>query len=147
VQSKTGKTVIVPLHRTLLNFLAARKKDVGRVSAATPIWPDKAELYRLRGARAFSNIFYDEVLLKCGLVPARDHKKTKQTNTDTRKVNEVSYHSLRHTFVSLLKASGATQAIAKELAGHSSDAMSDLYTHVPEKALAAAIKKLPNFQE
>ena len=42
-----------------------------------------------------------------------------------------------------LKISGATQATAKELAGHSSDFVSDLYTHVPELVLAEAINKLP----
>ena len=144
VQSKTGKTVIVPLHPTLLNFLTDRKKSVGRVSAATPIWPEKAELYRRRGARAFSNEFYDEVLLPCGLVPSRDHKKIKRADTDTRKVNEVSFHCLRHTFVSLLKISGASQSVAKELAGHSSDFMSDIYTHTPEAELTKAIKQLPD---
>jgi uncharacterized protein CbrC (UPF0167 family) len=40
-------------------------------------------------------------------------------------------------------AFGATQATAKELAGHCSDAVFDLYTHVPEHVLAEAINKLP----
>jgi site-specific recombinase XerD len=60
-----------------------------------------------------------------------------------RKVNAVSFHCLRHTFVSLVKLAGASQAVAKELAGHSNDAVSDLYTHVPVDALTKAIKKLP----
>ena len=50
VQSKTGKSVEVPLHPALLQFLIQRKKTTGKVSAADPIWPDKAELYgRTRG--------------------------------------------------------------------------------------------------
>jgi site-specific recombinase XerD len=58
-------------------------------------------------------------------------------------VSPVSFHCLRHTFVSLLKITGASQSTAKELAGHSSDAMSDLYTHVDEATLTKAIKQLP----
>jgi len=33
----------------------------------------------------------------------------------------VTFHSLLHTFVSLLKVTGSSQSVAKELAGHSSD--------------------------
>jgi integrase len=144
VQSKTGKSVEVPLHPALLQFLIQRKKTAGKVSATEPIWPEKAEIYRRQGAKAFSGEFYDEVLLPCGLVPPRSHKKSKRADNETRKINTVSFHSLRHTFVSLLKATGATQAVAKELAGHSSDAMSDHYTTMPADVLAGAIKQLPD---
>jgi len=59
--------------------------------------------------------------------------------------SSVTFHSLRHTFVSLLKVTGSSQSVAKELAGHSSDQVNDLYTHVPEEALVKAIKALPSF--
>ena len=146
VQSKTGKSVRLRLFPRLMEFLIKRKKTVGKVNAADPIWPDKAELYREQGSKAFSNEFYDEVLLPCGLVPPRTHKKSKKTDGDSRKVNAVSFHSLRHTFVTLLKATGATQAVAKELAGHSSDAMSDHYTTMPPEVLDNAILQLPDIQ-
>jgi len=147
VQAKTGKSVEVPLHPALLQFLIKRKTATGKVPAAEPIWPEKAELYRRQGSKAFSNEFYDDVLLPSGLVPPRTHKKTKRADNETRKVNAVSFHSLRHTFVSLLKATGATQAVAKELAGHSSDAISDHYTAMPPNVLAEAIKQLPKIME
>jgi len=144
VQSKTGKSVRLMLYPRLLQFLIERKKAVGKVAAADPIWPDKAELYRQQGAKAFSSEFYDGVLLPSGLVSPRTHKKNKKrADTDTRNVNAVSFHSLRHTFVSLLKATGATQGVAKQLAGHSSDAMSDHYTDIPPEVLDKAILQLP----
>lgn len=61
-----------------------------------------------------------------------------------RQVSAVSFHSLHHTFVSLLKATGSTQAVAKELAGRSSDAMSDHYTKLPADVLSQAVKQLPS---
>src|SRR4030095_8117580 len=96
----------------------------------------------------FSNEFYDEVLLPAGLVVKRSKHAQKDENGNRivrqgRKVNEISFHCLRHTFVTLLKVAGGSQAVAKELAGHSNDQVSDLYTHVPEAVLTKAIKQLP----
>ena len=56
---------------------------------------------------------------------------------------KLSFHCLRHTFVSALKIAGGSQAVAKELAGHNSDLISDHYTHTGDEALRSAIAKLP----
>jgi integrase len=148
-QSKTGKNIAVPLRAELGVFLAGLKAKAGNVKAAAPIWPAEAERYEKFGAGSFSNEFYDDVLLPAGLVTPRKqshHKKKVASETGRRKVNSVSFHCLRHTFVSLLKVSGASQATAKELAGHSSDEISDLYTHIPEAELNRAINQLPEIQ-
>jgi len=149
VQSKTGKSIAVPLRAELGAFLLKLKDKAGTVKPADPIWPVEAERYEKYGAGSFSNEFYDEVLLPAGLVTPRKashHKKKTAATNGRRKVNSVSFHCLRHTFVSLLKISGASQATAKELAGHSSDAISDLYTHIPEAELNRAITQLPDIQ-
>ena len=146
VQSKTGKSIAVPMRAELGKFLSDLKAKAGTVKPASPIWPAEAERYEKYGAAGFSNEFYDDVLLPAGLVTARKeshHKKKDAAKNGRRKVNSVSFHCLRHTFVSLLKISGASQATAKELAGHSSDAISDLYTHIPEAELNRAITQLP----
>jgi len=46
--------------------------------------------------------------------------------------------------VSRTKTNRQTE-LSQELAGHSSDQVNDLYTHVPEEALVKAIKALPSF--
>jgi integrase len=149
VQSKTGKNIAVPMRAELGKFLNDLKSKAETVKTSSPIWPAAAERYEKFGAAGFSNEFYDVVLLPAGLVTARKqshHKKKEAATNGRRKVNSVSFHCLRHTFVSLLKLSGASQATAKELAGHSSDAISDLYTHIPEAELNRAIKQLPEIQ-
>lgn len=149
VQSKTGKSIAVPMRAELGSFLNELRRKAGNVKPADPIWPAEAERYEKFGAGGFSNEFYDDVLLPAGLVAPRTqshHKKDNAATNGRRKVSAVSFHSLRHTFVSLLKISGASQATAKELAGHSSDAISDLYTHIPEAELNHAIKQLPDIQ-
>ena len=147
-QSKTGKSIIVPMRAELQAFLAGLKNQAGAVKAADPIWPEEAKHYEKLGSGRFSYEFYYNMLLPAGLVVSRakPDKKKGDVITSQRRVNPVSFHCLRHTFVSLLKLSGATQATAKELAGHSSDLMSDLYTHVPDHVLAEAINKLPGVQ-
>jgi integrase len=150
VQSKTGKSIAVPLRAELGAFLGKLHDKAVTVKPADPIWPAEAERYEKFGASGFSNEFYDDVLLPAGLVTPRKeshHKKKTAATNGRRKVNSVSFHCLRHTFVSLLKISGASQATAKELAGHSSDAVSDLYTHIPEAELNRAITQLPGIEQ
>lgn len=141
---KTGRPLAIPMRSALRTLLWKHRQDAGQnVKTANPIWPDEAQKYAEQGANPFSAEFYNEVLLKAGLVASRTHKAKKSGRNFRRQASPVSFHCLRHTFVSLLKISGGSQAVAKELAGHSSDAVSDLYTHIPESALREALEKLP----
>ena len=57
----------------------------------------------------------------------------------------LSFHSLRHTAVTLLKEAGIPQAAAQESIGHESEQISANYTHIGTEALrksAAAFPKL-----
>ena len=147
VASKTGRAMTIPLRAELRTFLLKLRKKAGSVKSSDPIWPEQSKRYEEYGAGGFSNEFYDDVLLPAGLVPKRTHHAKKKAagveQIQRRQPNAISFHCLRHTFVSLLKVTGGSQAVAKELAGHSSDAVSDLYTHVPEEVLTKAIEKLP----
>lgn len=139
-QGKTGRAVQVPLRPVLRSLLAALRASAGKVKPSNFLWPEHAARYERSGAGPFSNEFYD-ILAACGLVPARSIKRKEKAGP--REVTPISFHSLRHTFVSLLKATGGTQAVAKELAGHSSDLISDSYTHNSAETLASAIAALP----
>ena len=140
-QGKTGRGVQVPLRPAFRELLAARRAQAGKVKPDAYLWPEQAERYQRGGAGPFSNQFY-EILAECGLVPARSHK-TKKKTAGPRQVTPVSFHCLRHTFISLLRATGGSQAVAKELAGHGSDAVNDLYTHSDAATLVKAIAALP----
>jgi integrase len=137
VQNKTGKSIAVPLRAELGAFLQKMRRKAGTVKPSDPIWPAEAKRYEQFGAGGFSNEFYEEVLLPAGLVVPRTHRAIERRgdpDSTRRKVSPVSFHCLRHTFVSLLKISGATQATAKELAGHSSDAMTASVIHLGESS-------------
>lgn len=77
-------------------------------------------------------------------MPKRSRQKRKTGRDAGRTASHVSFHSLRDTFISMLKITGANQSTAKELAGHSSDQVNELYTHLPETALVDAISALPD---
>ena len=143
--SKTGKTVEIPLRSELSTLLS--KLKTGNPKASDSIFPEQCARYSKLGSGPFSNEFYDEVLLPCGLVKARTHKKAVKADDEKdnvgRQVNDVSFHCLRHSFVSFLKMTGAHQSVAKELAGHGTEAISDLYSHMDIETRTKAIKGLP----
>jgi len=51
--------------------------------------------------------------------------------------SDCGFHSLRHTFVTMLRANGARLQTAKELAGHHTERMTEHYTHDSERAVLA----------
>ncbi len=54
----------------------------------------------------------------------------------------VSFHSLRHTFVTMLEETGATRQVSQKLVGHGSPIMTELYSH-DNKSSKEAVDKLP----
>jgi integrase len=139
-----GKELRIPIAAKLHSLLTQRLATAGTVKPSDYIWPDEATRHQSykSGSGYFSNQFYDDILVPCGLAPARNtsHKKEKNGRATKRQMNALTFHSLRHSFVSYLKSTGSSQAVAKELAGHASDAVNDLYTHLPAETLRACLK-------
>ena len=77
----------------------------------------------------------------------RPHKGTGKGRDGKRALNVLSFHSLRHTAVSLLKDAGIPEAVVMELVGHDSKAMSAHYTHVGLAALEKAAAALPEVRD
>jgi integrase len=139
---KTGATLHIPIAPPLyamLTELRAQRKDA---KPADPFWPEHARRYEEQGSGGFGQQFFD-LLVKAGIANARPKGGTK-SKTDRRRVNEVSFHCLRHSYVSTLAALGQSQQIVKALAGHSSDEVNDLYTKLPAEVLKPAIALLPD---
>jgi integrase len=64
------------------------------------------------------------------------------------KEGKLDFHALRHTFGSLLAASGVHPKTAQKLMRHSDINLTmNIYTHVQESETQAAIDKLPDFQD
>jgi len=141
---KTGRAVVLPLAAPLLqNIMKLPAGD----DPKQPVHPRAFDLVNRHGrAGALSNQFGD-ILAAAGLAEVRSHKvedDDKRKGRATRRaVSEISFHSLRHTNVSLLKNAGVSDAVAQDLAGHESAEISRLYTHIDDKTKREAVNKLP----
>lgn len=138
---KTDTTVEIPMAPPLR---AEIERRLAEGNSSEYLWPEQSKHYQKHGAGPFSNEFYNVVLTPSKLAPPRESNQAhKKGRGHKREMSAVSFHSLRHTFVSMLKTSGVSQHVAKALAGHSSDTVSDLYTHIGTDHMRAAIALLP----
>jgi integrase len=134
---KTGGRVFVPLAKPLADYLE---------SVDAPDNPNAPLFPRLSTTRtpALSQQFR-AILADAGLASApTDHRGTGKGRNAAREVSELSFHSLRHSFVSILKATGANEAVAMALAGHETRAVSQNYTTLDDATLRAAVDRLPD---
>lgn len=139
---KSGTQVIIPISKPL----RATLDNIWPRGGKGYFWPEQAALYLKVKATPFSQEFY-ELMFQCGMVPARDpKKKSKGRGRGTRReLTGLGFHNVRHTFVTALKVGGAVDSVARELAGHRSNAVSAVYTHLPIETLSHAVAQLPEF--
>ena len=136
VAKKTGKRVLVPLAAPLIEHLTSLSSTD---DPNTPLFPSLAKLRVSQLSDGFRS-----VLVSAGMAEARSHEKTGNGRNTARPVAELSFHSLRHSFVSILKSTGANEAVAMALAGHETKAVSQNYTHLDTATLRGAVAKLPD---
>jgi integrase len=139
IQKKTRHRLELPLARPLLDYLLTLSAPD---DAALPVFPEAAAAAEKK-IGTLSNRFSD-LLADAGLVEARTHQAEKSGRNAKRQTSALSFHSLRHSAVSLLKASGATDAMAMAIAGHESAAISRHYTHLTADDLRATVDNLPD---
>jgi integrase len=134
---KTGRRMNPPLAQPLADYLAS-----------LPVGDDPNAYIFPRAAGAnhtgtLSNRFRD-ILVSAGLVEPRSHKSTGKGRSHARETSELSFHSLRHSTVTMLKAHGVNDAMAREIVGHESAAVSRQYTHLTTDDMRNAMQKLPD---
>jgi len=62
----------------------------------------------------------------------------------SRELSEISFHSLRHGAVTMLKAAGVSDFIAREIIGRESAAVSRQYSHLSTEHKRNAMRNLPD---
>ena len=83
-------------------------------------------------------------MVEAGLAEARSHNATGKGRSSKRETSELSFHCLRHTATSMLKNAGVSDAVARDIIGHDSEAISRQYTHIDLAAKRKAIEALPD---
>jgi integrase len=141
VTRKTGRQQIIPLAPPLLRHLESLPSGDDPVA---PIFPCAyAARQRSQYGGTLSNQFY-AILVAAGLAKPRNHQSTGKGRGAKRNVGGPSFHCLRHTATSLLKNSGVSDAVARDIIGHESVAVSANYTHIDTETKRKALTKLPD---
>jgi integrase len=139
--SKTGRRQILPLVQPLVkHFTTLPAGD----DASAPLFPDAhAARQRSQYGGTLSNQFYN-ILVAAGLAKARTHESTGKGRDAKRELGGLSFHSLRHTATSLLKNAGVSDAVARDIIGHDSAAVSAHYTHIDSETKRKALDAMPD---
>jgi len=132
-QRKTGKKVIIPMHFHIIEHL----KYLSTFGTAGFLCP-KLAMKGTGGKHGLSEGF-KRVVLKAGLDPMVVKGK------GIRSFTKRSFHSLRHSFNSVLANAGVAEEVRMKLTGHSSKAMNQNYTHLQVATLKNAMGALPLF--
>lgn len=135
---KTGRWQDIPIAEPLmshLNTLAGDKPDA-------PLCPTLSAI----PAPSLSNKFY-RVMVTAGIVEKRSNASKGKGRDAKREASGISFHSLRYNTTSALKSSGASNAVAMDLVGHESEAVSRNYTKIAFEAKREAINKLPDITQ
>jgi integrase len=138
---KTGRRIVLPLVQPLSDYLTSLS---GSDNPNAYLFPRSAK--HKRTAR-LSNQFR-EILVEAGLVEPRKYEQTGgKGRTHARQPSEISFHSLRRSAVTMLKASGLSDVFAREIVGHETAAISRAYTHLSTDDLRNAMQRLPDVTE
>jgi integrase len=135
---KTGRRQNIPLATPLAKYLAMLP-GADR-NPEQPLFPEANKTER---TGTLSNQFY-EILVSAGLAPKRSHKSNAKGRDSRRATISIGFHAFRHTATSLLKNAGATDAIAMDIIGHDSAAISANYTHIDTETKRNALNKMPD---
>ena len=129
-----GRPVTIPIHPRLLAELKALAADASR-RGQDYVNPAVAELYLNR------NWELDDRLRRI-FRRANIAMNVRMAGRSRRSV-VASFHSLRHTFVSLSANAGVPLAAVQAIVGHTSTAMTRHYYHENEDALRRAVEAIP----
>ena len=129
---KTGKVVVIPIHERIREWLNGREIGIG----AVPIFPSLRG--RPSGGKSGLSGHFKSLMKRAGV----EGRQIREGGGLGRKTSSLSFHSLRHTFVSLLANSGVSSELRMKLAGHSSREAHEIYTHIEYAQLQSAIDSI-----
>jgi len=134
VQKKTGARLKVPIHPEFEDYLLTlRVPDDGR----KPLFPKLSKLRRTgkTGLCAKFRGLMDEAGIDAGIARPKSGKAG-------RTVSKLSFHSLRHSFVSALANQGVPADVRQKLCGHADPGVHALYTHHEFELVRAALETI-----
>lgn len=132
-QKKTGKKVIIPMHFHVIEHLDYLR-TFGTTGFLCPTLATKGPGGKHGLSESFKRIGR-KAGIDLGVVEGMG----------TRKFTQRTFHSLRHSFNSILANAGVSEELRMKLTGHSSKAMNTRYTHLEVATLRNAVTTMPLF--
>jgi integrase len=131
--SKTKRPVTIPLHPQLERELL-KKPGIGTAK----MFPTLAG--KGTGGRHGLSGRFAAIMEEAGI-------ETKRTQASGgRRLSNLSFHSLRHSFNSAMANAGVAQEIRQKLTGHTSAETNKVYTHHELEPLRAAVVAIPSLR-
>jgi integrase len=133
--SKTNRTVKIPILDDFRNFLIEQKEKSG---GSEYVIPEHAEMYQ-KNPGGISWRFKN-------FLESNGIKTTKKLPGRSRSVSIKDVHSLRHTFCYYAGISNIPLLIVKDIVGHMSEEMTELYQrHADNKVKMEKLQQMPDF--
>lgn len=132
-----GTKVVIPLHPEVMAWLGKRDRGIGKAK----VFPTLAG--RITGGPHGLSGRFIAIMEKAGI----KGRILRQRQGDGRQTSSLSFHSLRHSFISAMANAGVSAELRKKLAGHTDDASHALYTHHEIETMRAAIAKMPSLSQ
>ena len=134
-----GRPVTIPIHDELLKELLVAKQEIGNDGRESA--PSKYVNPAIAEAHMTTKWRIDEGLRK--IFKAANITMSVRVEGRRRKSVVASFHSLRHTFVSLSANAGVPLPVVQSIVGHCSTAMTRHYYHENLDALRSAVASIP----
>lgn len=126
-----------PLLPDMEKFLLALPAPPRKAAADAPLFPTLSRK-KGTGANGLSNTF-SRLIATAGIENA---PASARATGKGRTVYRLGFHSLRHTFVSMMANAGVPKELRMKIVGHTSS-VHDRYTHFEAETLRAALRDLP----
>ena len=135
---RKGRPVTIPIHKVLADLLMQTPVDkrTGYVLPTVGAWAASGSSGMGRVHHRIGKIFKNAGIVMSVEVEGRSHKAP-----------EATFHSLRHTFVSMSANAGVPLHIVQAIVGHESTAMTRHYYHENVSALQQAVEAIPSISE
>ena len=136
-RSLAAKKIIgVPLHPQLAQAIIDLP---GTDDPDAPLMPSLAG--RRPGGRGGLSREFLEIMARAGIPPEVKQRLTDGSGSETI---SLSFHSMRHTFITALTEQGVSKDVRMGLAGQTDEAVHAGYSHLSEQQLREGINRLPS---
>jgi len=144
VTSKTSRTMIIPMAAPLRSHIESLPAGD---NPQAPLHPRAFAVLSQTGNVSTLSIAFGDLLVQAGLranPSSGNHRNRGVGHSGRRRINALSFHSLRRTATTLLHEAGVPSTVAQALIGHDSEEVHSDYITIGREALRAAVNQFPH---